>query len=437
MIRNLYGWVLWIGGRYIHSKRNGRGVTPSVLSIGGISVGVMTLISVISVMNGLQLGFIEDILEISSYHLRISVDEENGRRLMEELNTWKTISSSAYISDTQTLIQGEYSEYHSALIRVIEAMDAVQDRGLMDHLDMVSGSFVFDSGDGPGAVIGDQLAFRLGVKTGDSVRLVSMSGSAFASLRPKYTAFTVEGIFHSGYYQYDSSLCFIDIDELEQVDNASSGGFIGVKLENRFFDNLAADEILRLVSGMNIDASVDTWREYNKSFFRALRVEKLTMMMLLGLIFLVVAVNIKNSLERSVIEKKEEIGILRAIGAAPVSVRTIFLVEGAMIGCLGAFMGTLAGLMISININQVFRISEILLNTALRITGLLFAPLREGAGIEIFSPNTFYMQEVPVRILYGDVAIIVLFAVFSSILAAYMASKRISEFRPAEILRNE
>jgi len=182
---------------------------------------------------------------------------------------------------------------------------------------------------------------------------------------------------------------------------------------------------------------VKSWREYNRSFFGALRVEKLTMMIVLGLIFVVVAVNIKNSLERSVMEKREEIGILRAVGSSNVSVRYIFLVEGALIGIIGAVGGTMLGMAISLHINEVFAALEILLNGILDFMHFFLVPMGGGGGVEIFSTATFYMQEVPVRILYSDLMIIVLFAAGASVIAAYAASKRISEFRPAEILRNE
>ena len=161
------------------------------------------------------------------------------------------------------------------------------------------------------------------------------------------------------------------------------------------------------------------------------------MMVVLGLIFIVVAVNIKNSLERSVMEKREEIGILRAVGSSTASIRTIFLVEGALIGIIGAAAGTMIGMAISLHINWVFHAAETLINTLLEILRFFMSPMQGGRQVEIFSTATFYMQEVPVRILYTDVLVIVLFAAGASVLAAYAASKRISEFRPAEILRNE
>lgn len=430
-------WVLWIGTRYINSKRSGRTVTPSLLSIGGIAVGVMALIAVMSVMNGLQLGFIEDILEIHSYHIRIEIEENDYAEIADRLRLIDGVTSAVYFIDTQTLIQGEFSEYQSALIRGLQADEALRDRKLMDHLNIVAGDFVLETEAGPGVVIGDQMAFSMGLHVGDVLQMVSMRGATFAALRPQHTSFIVTGIFHSGYYQYDSSFCFIGRDRTMLVDTADIRGIAGLKIRNRFRDRGVVEDIRILLSQEGIDAGVESWREYNRSFFRALRVEKLTMMILLGLIFLVVAVNIKNSLERSVIERKEEIGILKALGSAPVSIRLIFLVEGGLIGSIGAVCGLLLGLVISININEVFRLAETVINSFMRAAGFVVSSLQGSGGVEIFSSDAFYMQQVPVRILYTDVLLILLFAVLTSIGAAYAASRRIAEYRPSEILRNE
>lgn len=444
-----YRWIFYISRRYIRSRRSGRILTPSLLSIVGIAVGVTALISVLSVMNGLQLGFIEDILEINSYHIRISGDYRpaggsreaaNGYSIEEvfsEIEALDAVRTYSRFIDSQTLIQGEFSDYHSSLVRAIPEEQVLRDKGLLQQLNIVHGEFSLQGESAPGVVIGRQLATRLGVGLGDTVQMITMTGRSFASLSPNNSAFTVNGIFESGYYQYDSSFCFIDYRFVDRIDAGASGPTVGIKLNNRYRDQQVLQQ---LQSRLPLDMEqirLQSWREYNRAFFAALRVEKLTMMVVLGLIFIVVAVNIKNSLERSVMEKREEIGILRAIGSSTISIRTIFLVEGALIGIIGAAAGSMLGMAISLHINEVFRAAELCMNTLLEISRFFLQPMHGDRPVEIFSTATFYMQEVPVRILYTDVLVIVLFAAGASVLAAYAASKRISEFRPAEILRNE
>jgi len=435
-----YRWIVYIGKRYIQSRRSGRVITPSFLSILGIAVGVTALIAVLSVMNGLQLGFIEDILEINSYHLRITgefFDKEQVQQVIDGVEQLEGVRSYSKFIDSQTLVQGEFSDYQSSLVRGIPEEQALRDQGLMEQLNLLHGEFSLHANSDPGVVIGRQLASILGVGLGDTVQMISMTGSSFANLNPQQTGFTVTGIFESGYYQYDSAFCFIDYQYVDQIDAGNSQPTFGIKLNSRYRDRHALQELRDRLRPITESVKLKSWREYNRSFFGALRVEKLTMMVVLGLIFVVVAVNIKNSLERSVMEKREEIGILRAVGSSNVSVRYIFLVEGALIGIIGAVGGTMLGMAISLHINEVFSAIELLLNGILDFIHLFLVPIGGGGSVEIFSTATFYMQEVPVRILYIDVMIIVLFAAGVSVIAAYAASKRISEFRPAEILRNE
>ena len=429
-----WNWIIYVGSRYIKSKRNNRGITPSFLSMAGISVGVMALVSVLSVMNGLQLGFIEDILEINSYHLRLSFTEEVERNseLKEAVESLKEVEALVPFKDTQTLIQGEYSDYHSVLVRGLEPSSAGRDRDFIDHLNLVEGGFSFDVDGEPGIVMGRALARRLGLSVGDRLDIVTMRGSDFSSLRPQHASFVLSGLFHSGYYQYDSSYCFVDLQNYRLLDSSTQKLVYGIKLHQAEQDRRAVESIQRLLRDRlrsEEDYELVSWRRYNRSFFSALRVEKLTMMILLGLIFAVVALNIRGALERTVMEKREEIGILRALGASSLAVRQIFLIEGLLIGIGGSVIGLLLGLVLSLNINTIFEFMEEL--------SLRLSVIGAGSANQLYSSTKFYLDELPVRVLFSDVYLIVLFAVGASLLAALAASKRISEYNPTEILRYE
>jgi len=394
----------------------------------------MALVSVLSVMNGLQLGFIEDILEINSYHLRLSFTEEVERNseLKEAVESLKEVEALVPFKDTQTLIQGEYSDYHSVLVRGLEPSSAGRDRDFIDHLNLVEGGFSFDVDGEPGIVMGRALARRLGLSVGDRLDIVTMRGSDFSSLRPQHASFVLSGLFHSGYYQYDSSYCFVDLQNYRLLDSSTQKLVYGIKLHQAEQDRRAVESIQRLLRDRlrsEEDYELVSWRRYNRSFFSALRVEKLTMMILLGLIFAVVALNIRGALERTVMEKREEIGILRALGASSLAVRQIFLIEGLLIGIGGSVIGLLLGLVLSLNINTIFEFMEEL--------SLRLSVIGAGSANQLYSSTKFYLDELPVRVLFSDVYLIVLFAVGASLLAALAASKRISEYNPTEILRYE
>jgi lipoprotein-releasing system permease protein len=163
-------------------------------------------------------------------------------------------------------------------------------------------------------------------------------------------------------------------------------------------------------------------------------------MVLIGLIFVVVAGNIYQSLRRSVYERTEEIGVLKALGAAPDSIRLIFIFEGAFIGVAGAGLGLLLGFLVSGRINEIFTLAEGAANFFIDLVNTAVKPYFPGGGgreISLFSPAYFYLSEVPSRVLFREALMIYGFAVLSATLAAYFASRRISSIKPAEVLRYE
>ena len=166
--------------------------------------------------------------------------------------------------------------------------------------------------------------------------------------------------------------------------------------------------------------------------------EKMVMMMLIGLIFIVVGVNIFHGLKRTVVERSDEIALLRSLGANPFAIRRIFIVDGILIGISGGGLGLLLGLAVSKNINVVFSVIERIGNWVLGLFSGLTAPMARGfSQVEVFSTQYFYMQEVPSTIPFIEVFFIVGFALITSAVAAYGASKKITEINPAEVLRNE
>jgi lipoprotein-releasing system permease protein len=260
---------------------------------------------------------------------------------------------------------------------------------------------------------------------------MSLDGDSFSQLEPIYERYLVTGLFKCGYYEFDLGLGFIPLAE-EETDRLT----YGVKIRDRFRDQRVKEQINAEWEGRYTVAS---WRDFNRAFFRALRMEKVLMMVLIGLIFVVVGFNIYHSLRRSVRERYEEIGVLKTLGAPQRAIQHIFVVEGLLIGLLGGFVGMFMGLLISSNINQVFALVETVANFFVLIVQGLAAPLLQGQleQFSFFSPSYFYISEVPSRVLLHEAVLIFLFALFSSTLAALMASRRIAGVHPAEVLRYE
>jgi lipoprotein-releasing system permease protein len=431
-------WIWFIAARYIFRKRK-KSPAP-VLSILGIAVGVLALIVILAVMNGFQLGFIESILEISSYHLRIGPiaggDIDDARKAVLAV---PEIKAAVPFREFHSLVRGKRGGQQAAIVRGLPSDAVEMDAVMADRLIFEEGFFGFENkGD---AFLGAELARRLGIKTGDEITLFSIPSIFNAAGDEGLRVFTVTGIFRTGFYEYDTSWIFIDIDSAAAF--SESGIILGIKLKNRFHDQRAL-ELVRKNLGSSpayAGAVFSSWRDYNRSFFGALRTEKLFMFILVGLIFIVVALNIYQAQRRSVLEHREEIGLLRAIGGGEHAVQLVFVLDGAIIGFSGASAGLVLGMLIASNIPWFFSAIESIVNSGINIVNIIASFFSGGAGgigdFFFFSPAVFYIKEIPSRIIPGEVVLIFLFGLLSALLAAWFASRKVVRIRPAEVLRYE
>jgi lipoprotein-releasing system permease protein len=442
-----YGWIAFAATRYVTAKRRDAASPSSLLAVAGIGIGVMTLIVVLAVMNGFQLGFIESILEISSYHLRIDgpalaadpASDAAGNpdaKALADLRSLAPVSAVLPFAEAQTIARGARRSQQACLARGVPRDAAVLDPGLAAKLEFQEGSF--DLVAAGSILLGDELAGRLGVGLGDTVTLLSLSGSADGGLTPENAEFTVTGLFRSGFYEYDLSWAFIGLDDARALTDGRVS--YGVKLRDRWRDSQAIAAIRS--AGLFADREIVSWRAYNRAFFGALRMEKLLIFLLVGLIFVVVGLNVYQAQRRAVLERSDEIGLLRAVGASETAVRLVFACDGLIVGLAGAVLGLVPGLLIASRIGDFFAGLEALVNT---VGAGLFAFLSFATGgrialsgvFAVYSPAVFYIKEIPSRVIPGEIFAIVAFGIASATAAAWLASGRIARFKPAEVLRYE
>ncbi len=404
-----HAWVLFVSRRYLGSARRSRRRAASALSILGIAAGVTTLITVLSVMNGFQIGTIEDILEVESYHLRLSLPESGD---LSEFRGLPGVKAVVPFTDTEGLVRGSFSSFDAAFLRALPRDVRRLDQGFADAVELVAGRFSLD---GPrSVVIGSELARSLGVGVGERIRFVALSGGALESMEPEESTLEVRGVFRTGHLDYDRRWVFISQEGLDDLLPAGSLSTVGIKLVDRFQDRQGAAALREEIRDAGIQAgNIESWREYNRAIFGALRVEKLFMTGLVGLVFVVVAFNIYQSQRRSIVERYEDIAILKAMGAGPWMLRSVFALEGFMLGFAGSVSGLILGLFLSFNVNEVF------------------------ANFAIFSPAYFYISEIPTVLPFREAFGVVLFALASATAAAFFASKRVGTLRPATVLRYE
>jgi lipoprotein-releasing system permease protein len=437
--------VLHVAARYVRTRRRDRGNASALLSVAGIAVGVMTLTVVLAVMNGFQLGFIDSIVEVSSYHLQLRPARAADARpagisaaLAETLRALPSVTAVVPFAERQALIVGAFQRPRACAVRAVPADLPSLDPSQARMLSIVDGSF--DLAAPRSIVLGSELAAAMGARIGDAVSLASYAAGADGRPTPRRDSFRVTGFFRTGYYDFDAGLLFISLSTADELYGGGSplARTWGVKIADRFDDARALRRVSPLLAGTGYAA--ESWRTYNRSFFDALFMEKLMMMLLVGLIFVVVGFNVYHSLRRSVHERMEEIAVLKAMGIPPRRIQSIFVLEGLFIGLAGGSLGIAAGLLLAVNVSGVFTGIEAAINGILHLGRVLLSVFvgGEGAGsFAIFSPRYFYLTQVPSRVFLTEAFLVCFFAVFACVGAAWAASRAVSRFRPAEVLRYE
>lgn len=423
-------WISAVSKRFARVDRNGRSAAASILATLGICFGVMTLIVVMSVMNGFQMSFIDSIMEISSYHILLNeVPGSDEDLLVNFCKQNKRISSISEFYEAQTLMTGTRGREQAAIIRAVNPEIYSSDAGFRKELQIVSGNFNFV--DDNSIVLGSSLARRLGVVVGSNVNLYALSGGADVDLFSGDRIFTVRGIFTSGYSEINQSFAFIKLEDGIKYFGNEAKKIWGLKLKH---SNDDVRSVAELVSAFPQLQPV-SWREYNKTFFGALRIEKNILLLMVALIFIVVGINIYNGMRRLVFERKSEIAILSALGASQTEIKSIFVMRGLITGATGAFFGVILGLLISVNTEFVFTAaSKILyffqyLGTAI-VSPDSLAYVQENSTYNIYA-------EIPARIFFSEVFLISLFGVFAPLFASWAASKNVLKMTISEVLHDE
>jgi lipoprotein-releasing system permease protein len=441
-------WIGFVAFRYFRGRRkNGNSPAP-VLAVLGIATGVLALTVILAVMNGFQMGFIESILEISSYHLRVESfpSGAEGEALREQLGALPVSLAAVPFREIQGIARGQRRGIHGVVARGLPVDAPERDSGFAKKLVFESGSFSLE--DRSSIALGAELARRLDAVVGDWITLVSVSsdiGELFSdeegeAAGAENSQFQVTGIFRSGFYEYDLGWAFIN---LERAGDISRGDLsLGIKLKNRWQDRLGMEQAGRILEARGQGGlRVSSWRDYNRAFFGALRTEKLFMFVLVGLIFIVVGLNIFQAQRRAVLERREEIGLLRAVGATDMAVRLIFVWDGFIIGMAGASLGMAAGLLIARNIGPFFSLLEGAVNFCITIINAVASPFSgadpASGGFAVFSPTVFYIKEIPSRLIPLEALLVYLFGFLSALAAAWFASGKASRTKPAEALRYE
>ena len=383
----------------------------------GIALGIASLITVMSVMNGFQKEVRARILGVTA-HVQI-MGGETG------LAQWQSVRDATMknpeVVATAPFVNGQgllaySSNVRGAMVRGIVPSDenTVADLGR----DMRVGQLTSLVPEEYNIILGADLARQLGVKVGTKLMLITPQFSATpAGMVPRTRSFTVSGIFSSGHYEYDSTLALIHMKDAQVLfrlgDNVS-----GLRLKLRDTDR-ARSVSRALGDSLRIDGYVTDWTRQNEVYFHAVEIEKRMMFLILALIIAVAAFNLVSTLVMAVTDKHPDIAILRTLGASPGMIMKIFVVQGAVIGLIGTLIGVVAGVLLALNIDVVVPFIERVI------------------GAKMLSPEVYFLTELPSDLRWNDVWTTVVIALSLSLAATLYPSWRASRVNPAEALRYE
>jgi lipoprotein-releasing system permease protein len=270
----------------------------------------------------------------------------------------------------------------------------------------------------PGLVIGKELARTLNLFRGDSVNVISPMGTISPmGMVPKMRQFKVVGIFHTGMFEYDSTLAYVSLPEAQSFLGVGATA-TGIQLKVR--DIYQTRDLVKTINrSLGADFYARDWMQMNKNILFALKTEKTVMFIILTLIVLVAAFGIASTLFMVVMEKTRDIAILKSMGATGLSIMKIFVLEGLIIGVTGTLIGVGSGLFISLNLQSIVDIVQKL------------------TGFELFSRDIYYLDHFPSQVIPADVVLISLTAILISFIATLYPAWQASRLLPAEALRYE
>lgn len=404
--------------RYLRSRRSEGFISVIAwFSFAGITLGVATLIIVMSVMNGFRAELVNRILGLNG-HLGISSTLANG------IDDYETLTS--YIAQNPNIMAATPQIESQVLVSANNVTIGAVVRGVIwsdlairaPLWDSITDEIITRFRDNKAILIGKTMARNLNLAQGDSITLLALKGrtTAFGSI-PTRQSFIIGGIFDVGMHEYDSSFVFMPLPAAQKFfsmpDRVS-----GIELYINDPDDapIVKAEMTRILPEKT---AVFDWMDRNRNFLNALQVERNVMFLILTLIILVAAFNIISSMIMLVRSKNADIAVLRTMGLGRTSLLKIFLLTGTSIGIIGTIVGSLLGLLFCWNIDGIKSFIENL------------------TGSELFSAEIYFLSKLPAVVEPTEVGVVIVMTLTLSLLASLYPAWRACAIAPAEVLRYE
>lgn len=409
-----FSYPLFIALRYLKSKKKNKGISfGALISIGGVAVGVMALLIVLSVMSGFHEDLQKKILGANAHAVVLSYKGliEDEEAIFEKLKLEPhVISYSPFVLGQVMVSSGKKA--HGVFMRGIDVEREIKTTDILKFIK--DGSFQHLTSEKrtemPHIILGKELASVLGVWVGDTINVVSPVGDIGPlGMIPKVKQFKVSGIFEIGMFEYDMNLALVSLEAAKDFFDYEKG-ITGVEIR---LDDIYNASIVRnsLNKKLQFPYHVRDWMQMNRNLFAALKLEKLAMFIILILIVLVASFNIISTLMMNVVEKQKEIAILKAMGATNRGIMMIFMFQGLLIGIIGTLIGVTGGYVVG----KIIHNYEIIKLPA----------------------DIYYLSKLPVKMKYFDFIAVSASAIVISFLSTIFPSYHAARLDPVEPLRYE
>ncbi len=409
---------LFIGLRYLRAKRRNHFISfISMSSVIGISLGIVVIITVLSVMNGFQSEIRDRMLQMTAHATLLELDGSlaDWQSVAERLQEYEDIIAQApFVEGQVMLVKGK--QVTGVMLRGIEPSVEASVSSLEDFI--VEGDINNLQDSQFNIFMGAELATYLGVSVGERITLITPEASVTpAGIMPKLKRLQVAGIYQVGMNQIDRNTAVVhiaDAQRLFRMKDEVSG--IRLKLNDLFQAPLLARALNQSFEGKYW---VTDWTRSNRNFFRAIKMEKTMMFIIMILIVAVAVFNVVSMLVMVVTDKQSDIAILRTMGFSPRSVMWVFIIQGSMIGLVGTVLGVAGGLILASNLQTVVAGIESLLQ------------------VKFLDASVYYISDLPSKILASDVMIVAGLSFFLTVIATLYPALRAAKTQPAAALRYE
>ncbi|MEJ0040581.1 MAG: lipoprotein-releasing ABC transporter permease subunit [Gammaproteobacteria bacterium] len=412
-----YEWL--IGTRHLRSThRRGFVSFVALISVMGLTLGVATLVVVLSVMNGFERELRTRILSVTSHAMLMGIHGriDDWREVQQAVEREPGVIAAAPYIEAQALLAYK-KRVKGVMVRGVLPKEEARTTTLGQHL---TAGALTDLKDGAyNVILGINLAKELRANVGDDIVIIAPEGTATPSgVVPRMRRFHVTGTFQSGMFEYDNTLALIhmqDAARLYKLGDAVSG--VRMTLQDPMRSTSTLLDLMRKLGSDKFNGS--DWTRTHVNFFRAIQTTKSMMFIILLMIVAVAAFNIVSTLVMIVKEKQSDIAILRTIGVGPKNILAMFAVQGTLIGLAGTVIGASLGILLAHNIQSI-------------ISGI-----ERVFGVQFMDASVYFMSELPAYVEMGDVIRICVVAFVLCALATIYPAWRASRTAPAEALRHD